>query len=104
MGVITHVSIFKQYEMMLLICNLLIVVRGMIRRYAISACSDDDGLLENISSTWRPEHDFHGGTVSNEEYNEYLRRQSGKDKPPLIYTGIKKGVIIKEIFYEFLIY
>ena len=50
----------------------------MIRRYAVSACSEDDGLRENISSTWRPEHDFHGGTVSNEEYNEYLRRQGGK--------------------------
>ena len=80
MGVITHVSNFKHYEMMLHICNLLIVVWGMIRWYAVSACSEDDGLCENISSTWRPEHDFHGGTVSNDEYNKYLRRQSGEGK------------------------
>ena len=38
----------------------------------------DDGLLENITATWRPEHDFHDGTVSNDNYNEFLCRHSGK--------------------------
>ena len=83
-GLNTLESKFKQYEIMLRICNFLIVVRGMVRRYAVSACSEDDGLRENISSTWQPEHDFHSGTVSNDDYNEYLRRHTGEGNSSLI--------------------
>ena len=53
-------------------------------------CSEDDGLRENISTTWPPEHDFHGGTVSNDDYNEYLRRHSGEGNSSLIITRLSR--------------
>ena len=75
--------------MMLRICNSL-VVHGMVRRFAVSACSKDDGLRENISATWRPEHNFHGGTLFNDDYNEYLRRRSGEGDSLLVIIRLSR--------------